>query len=559
MYNAIKTGLLYACLLLLISSCSRNPVTGKKEVMLVSSSQEKAMGDQADPSIVASFGLYQDDKLQAFINEKGKAMGKISHLPDLEYKFRVLDSPVVNAFAVPGGYVYFTRGIMAHFNNEAEFAGVLGHEIGHITARHSAKQQSSQMLGQVALIGGIIAKPSLAGAINELSQGMGLLFLKFGRDHESQSDELGVEYSTKIGYDSHEMADFFQTLQRLSAKSGQSIPDFLSTHPNPVNRYSKVHQMSESMQSQLGLSNLKVNRKEYLNRIDGIVYGEDPRQGYVDNGVFYHPELKFQFPVPYGWQLANSPTQVQMAPQDGKALMIFTLAQEKTLDAAAQAAVQNFKLNVVESQRTQVNGFPALAMVSDQQVQQDQQATQSQQQAVPRILTYFIQDNDLIYTFHGLSELNDFNTYSPSFQGTMTRFARLTDQARINVQPTRIKVQTVSRQGTLREVLLGFGTAQEDLEELAIVNGMVLTDVVPAGELIKTLSNKFVSTGTNSGNGSSSNSNNHNNNGQKTSSGSDQSTLEKIRKAKDSNNTTTPTKTPTKSNKRPTRKSMKNP
>ena len=180
------------------SSCARNPITGKKEISLLSASGEQAMGDQADPSIIAAYGMYDDQSLQDFINEKGRAMGKISHLPDLTYNFRLLDSPVVNAFAVPGGYVYFTRGIMAHFNNEAEFAGVLGHEIGHITARHSAKQQTQQMLGQALFIGGVIASEKFRNVANQASQGLGLMFLKFGRDHESQSDELGVEYSTKI-------------------------------------------------------------------------------------------------------------------------------------------------------------------------------------------------------------------------------------------------------------------------------------------------------------------------------------------------------------------------
>ena len=551
MLTSTKHLSLFALIICLLIGCSRNPVPGKKEFMLVSSNQEQAMGDQADPGIVASFGLYQDDALQSFINTKGKAMGKVSHMPDQEYKFRILDSPVVNAFAVPGGYVYFTRGIMAHFNNEAEFAGVLGHEIGHITARHSAKQQTSQMAGQVALIGGLIASDAVRGMANELSQGMGLLFLKFGRNHESQSDELGVEYSTKIGYDSHEMADFFQTLQRLSAKSGHSIPDFLSTHPNPVNRYAKVHQMSDAMQSQLGLSKLKVNRDEYLRRIDGIVYGEDPRQGYVENGIFYHPELKFEFPVPYNWQVVNSPTQVQMAPQDGKAAIIFTLAQENTLDAAAQAAAKNFNFNVVESQRTEVNGLPALAMVSDQQPQEGQQ---TQQQAVPRILSYFIQYNNLIYVFHGVSDKNDFNNYTTEFKTTMTRFAQLRDPSKMNVQPNRIKIEKVASQATLRDVLTRYGTPQDQLEELAIVNGMQLTDVVAAGQLIKTVSTKFTPSNNNTPTPRTSTTNSTQSD---TNESRSAGTLDKLKKSTNTtqqqNNTTTTT------TKKPTRKSMKKP
>ena len=260
-------------------------------------------------------------------------MAVISHRPNLGYQFRVLDSPVVNAFAVPGGFVYFTRGIMAHFNNEAEFAGVLGHEIGHITARHSAQQYSNQVLAQLGLVIGMAVSEDFARFGDLASQGLGLLFLKFSRDHESQSDELGVEYSSKIGYDAHQMADFFQTIDRLSGGNNGGIPTFLSTHPNPADRNKKVHELATKWQqsSNVTPANLKVNRDGYLRMIDGIVYGEDPRQGYVESNIFYHPELKFQFPVPQEWQLQNMASQVQMAPKDGKALMFMTLANEKSL------------------------------------------------------------------------------------------------------------------------------------------------------------------------------------------------------------------------------------
>ena len=486
-------------LLTFISACSRNPVTGKKELSLMSPTQEQAMGDQADPSIQAAYGMYDDQSLQDFINEKGKAMGKISHLPDMTYNFRLLDSPVVNAFAVPGGYVYFTRGIMAHFNNEAEFAGVLGHEIGHITARHSAKQQTQQTLGQLGFMVGVIASEKFRVFANEANQGLGLLFLKNGRDHESQSDELGVRYSTMIGYDSHQMADFFQTLSRLSAKSGQSIPDFLSTHPNPVNRYSKVHEMSEETQSALGLRNLKVNRNEYLRRIDGLVYGEDPRQGYVERDYFYHPTLKFEFPTPRGWQVQNSPQQVSMAPEDGKAMMIFTLSPEKTLDGAAQGIVKQFNLNVIDQANSTINGYPARILVSD--IAQDPNAQPDPNAQQIRIGTYLIKKDNFIYVFHGVAERNDFNTYSNTFKYTATNFDALTDQSKINVSPTTIKIATVPNTGTLNQVFKALNVSQNDYNELSIVNGMLLTDTVEKGMLIKTFSkevnSKSSDTGTN--------------------------------------------------------------
>lgn len=474
---------------MLIYSCARNPVTGKKELMLMSESQELAMGKESDPAIIQAYGLYEDQELQQLIQQKGEAMAAISHRPDLDFHFRLLDSPVVNAFAVPGGYVYFTRGIMAHFNNEAQFAGVLGHEIGHITARHSAKQYSQQMLAQIGFMAGMIASDKFRDFAEEASQGLGLLFLKFGRDHESQSDELGVEYSTAVGYDAHEMADFFETLNRLQQKAGVTLPDFLSTHPNPANRYTKVHNLAKKAQKKSPLTNFEINREGYLNMLDGMIYGEDPKQGYTDNYVFYHPELLFQFPYPNGWLLQNAPTQVQIAPQDGKALIIMTLASENSLDAAAQAATQKFNLSVIESQRTQVNGNPAIALLSDQLPDQ----TQTTQQTEPiRILSYFIQYDNLIYVFHGLSLQSDFNQYSGHFKNTMTKFRKLTDPARINVQPTRLEIKAAPQSGTLATVLKRMGESDSDLEELAIINGLKLDDQIDRGYLLKTFSQRFI-------------------------------------------------------------------
>lgn len=481
--------LLVAGILLFGYACAVNPVTGKKELMLMSEEQEKALGLQSDPGIIASFGLYQDEKIQAFIQEKGAEMGKISHRPNLDYQFRVLDSPVVNAFAVPGGFVYFTRGILAHFNNEAEFAGVLGHEIGHITARHSASQQSKAILAQVGLVAGMVVSEDFRNYAGAAQQGLQLLFLKYGRDDESQSDELGVEYSTKIGYNAHEMADFFGTLNRLSEQAGQRLPTFMSTHPDPLDRLGKVHREADQWQQKYDPSQLKVNRESYLQMIDGLVYGEDPRQGFVENNVFYHPELKFQYPVPSGWQTQNSPQQVVHAPQDGKGIILFTLAQGNSPQEAANGVLEKYQLTMRESRNVTVSGMPALAMIADQIPQQQegqQPMTPEQQQAnTARLQLYFIQYNGLIYNFLGASSLNDFNNYSLVFNNTMNNFRQLNDPDKLNRQPERIRIQRVGRTASLADVLQSFNMPSNRHEELAIVNGMQLTDQVEAGSLIK--------------------------------------------------------------------------
>jgi predicted Zn-dependent protease len=394
----------------------------------------------------------------------------------------VLDSPVVNAFAVPGGYIYLTRGILAQLNNEAELVGVIGHEMGHITARHSVSQQSKQQLGQLLLIGGMIASEKFAQYAEYALQGMQLLFLKFSRDDEREADRLGVQYSSLISYDAHKMADFFQVLNKMNMASSEGgVPTFLSTHPDPGDRYNTVHQLATRWQDSLKLASWKVNANSYLQLVNGIVYGEDPRQGYVEGNIFYHPELKFRFTFPAGWKLENLPTQVNVAPQDGKALMIFTLSGQKSLQEAAQATVKELNLTLVESRNTTVNGMPGIATVS-KQVSQDQ--TTGQQQTL-MVLSYFIDYNSTFYVFHGVSSEADFNSYLKLFESNMMSFSKLTDASKINIKPKRILVKTVQRAGTLGDAFNYYQVPENMRAELALLNNMELTDKVTTGKLIK--------------------------------------------------------------------------
>lgn len=480
-----KVGLLVLSAVFICNSCATNPVTGKRDISLVSKQQEIAMGQQADPEVINQFGLYPNEALQRFINQKGQQMVAVSHRKDLKYEFKIVDSPVINAFAVPGGYVYFTRGIMAHFNNEAQFAGVLGHEIGHIAARHSAQQQSKSMLAQIGMVVGMVVSPEFAQFGDAAQQSLALLFLKFGRDDERESDRLGVEYSTKIGYDAANMADFFQTLQRQQEQSeSEPIPDFLSTHPNPADRYQTVKELAADWKQKTKATNLQVNRNSFLKLIDGIVYGEDPRQGFVEANTFYHPELKFQFPVPAAWAHQNSPSQFQMADKEGKAMMALTLVPGKTLEEAAQQMLQKYQLQALESKKVTVNGLPALAMVADQKPQQDQQQ-QQQQTAAIRTLTYLIQYNNNIYSLMGISASTNFESYFATFSNTMQQFRALTNPALLNRQAERVRVKTVAKTTTLAQALRQNNVADKRLNEMAILNGMNLEDQVTAGTLIK--------------------------------------------------------------------------
>ena len=482
MKKIISFGLLAG--IFIINSCAKNPVTGKRQVVLMSEAQEIAMGQEADPQIIAQYGLYEDSTLQRFINEKGKAMAAISHRPNLQYNFRVVDSDILNAFAVPGGYVYFTRGIMAHFNNEAEFAGVLGHEIGHITARHTVVQQSKQVFGQLGLIAGLIIKPELGQFAEQASQGLGLLFLKFGRDAERQSDQLGVEYSSKINYNAHEMAGFFNTLKRQSQSAGaEELPDFLSTHPNPDDRNVSVNKLATEWQQKLNITNPQVNRDTYLRRIEGLVYGEDPRQGYLENSVFYHPEMKFQFNVPQSWKYQNSPQRVQMAPADGQALMYLAGGAANSLQEAGQAFLQQNGLQVLDQKETTINGYRTLMILADSKVD----AQQQQQQQPLRVQAYFYQFDKELLMMMGVSATQTFAQYQPYFTSTMQSFKKLTDAAKINKKPERVRIKTVAANGTFAQALKYFKVADKRMEEMAILNGMLQTDPVTKGMLIKVI------------------------------------------------------------------------
>ena len=495
-FRKIKLSLLFI-LALIAGSCSVNPVSGKKELSFMSESQEMAIGQESDPSVIAQFGLYPNDTLKNLLTTKGDAMVKVSHRPDLKFTFRMLDSPILNAFAVPGGYVYFTRGIMAYFNDEAQFAGVLGHEIGHVTARHASQQYTKQMLTQIAFMGGMIFSEKFRGMADQAMQGMQLLFLKFSRDDESQSDVLGVKYSSAIGYDANQMADFFQTLQRYSEKEGARVPEFLSTHPDPGNRYSTVKQLAKDYQTTNNLTKLNINRDQYLRMIDGLVYGEDPRQGYLDktNYVFYQPEMRFEYPIPNGWQYQNSPMAVQAANASGDAAIILTMSDKSTFDAAASEILQAYGLkNITTPITTKINGLDAYTFtaeqVIDQQTIQQNGGKQPTDAEIMQVLFTFYKYDNKIYVMQGMSSKKDFPAQKSNFLYSMNGFKPLTDPKRINVIPERIKIVSVANDATLKDIMVLYKIPADRYEEVSILNGMQQSTLVKKGMLVKMLEKK---------------------------------------------------------------------
>ena len=316
--------------------CARNPVTGKNELSLVSESQEIQMGKEAAAQVQQSIGYYNDPALQAYVSGIGMKMAKASERPNLPWEFHVVNDASVNAFALPGGFIFVTRGLMTAINDEAELATVVGHEIGHVTNRHSVQQMSKAELAQVGLGIGSILSSDVAKLAGLASQGLSLLFLKYSRDAENQADKAGFRYALNANYNVSEMANVFQTLDRMSqASGGGKLPEWLSTHPDPGTRVQNTEQRLDTLSR--SLANTITNRDDYLQHIAGLTYGEDPRQGFFEGRTFYHPDLRFQLTYPQGWQTQNTPDAVvAMSPQQDAIIQLGLAGQTPPQQAAQQ-------------------------------------------------------------------------------------------------------------------------------------------------------------------------------------------------------------------------------
>jgi predicted Zn-dependent protease len=462
---------------LILIACAVNPVTGKRELMLVTEQEEIDLGKQTDEEIASTYGVYESPELTEYINRLGTNMAKVTHRASLEYHFKVLDTPVINAFAVPGGYVYVTRGILAYLNDEAELAGVVGHELGHVNARHTAQEMSKMQLAQLGLGIGMALSEKLQKYAGLAEFGVSMLFLKFSRDNERQADDLGVEYGSKSGYDTYRMASFFQTLERLSPGEGGGLPDWFSTHPNPVDRIGAINRKTAEWRQKLGAVQYAVKRDEYLKTVDGVIFGEDPRQGYVEGNAFYHPALKFTFPVPAEWQVNNTPAQIQIVSKDEDAVIQVSMAESASSAQAADEFVKETNAAVQSRERWSVNGLRGEKIVARLVSDEDTLQTQS----------YFIAKGGSVFVVHGLTGRDGFSKYSATFAKTAGGFRNLTDPAKINVTPRMLRTAAAAKGGTLRAVLRQMGAPEAELENLAVMNGMQLADNVAVGTRIKTV------------------------------------------------------------------------
>lgn len=464
------------CAALLLAACATNPVTGKKQLMLVSESDEIAMGQQELARARTETGFYPDAALESYVSGIGLAMARASERPNLPWEFHVLDDPIVNAFAAPGGFIFITRGILSHLNSEAELAAVVGHEVGHVTARHTAAMMSQQTGIQGLLGVGAILRPDLAqGALGQLAgAGAQMYFLKFSRNDESQADQLGHRYSLTQRYDVREMPNTFRTLQRVSAASGGStLPGFLSTHPDPGDRVEKTQAWADTVSD---YSKLHADRDRFLSHLDGLLFGADPQQGYFENGVFLHPTLKFRFTVPQGWQTANQPQQVIMAEPNGQAQITLAPAQGNSIDAAAQTFLAQQGVQSSGAQRTTVNGIPAMTA--------EFTATTSQGQAL-RGSVLFLQHGGQLFQFLGLALSANWNQHGGTIGQTLRSFGATA--ANQQFQPRRyLKIVTLS-QATPVATLAQQSNGAISAQQLAIINGVADGATLPAGRKVKTV------------------------------------------------------------------------
>jgi predicted Zn-dependent protease len=448
-------------------ACATNPATGKKQVMLVSESQEIAMGKEADQQAVATYGLYADPKVQAYVADLGSRLAAVSERPNLPWSFKVVDDPAVNAFALPGGYVYVTRGIMGYLRSEAELAAVMGHEIGHVTARHSASQISKQQLAMGGLLVGMVVSPELQQFGGLAQQGLGLMFLKFGRDDETQADELGLRYMTRRSYDPQEMVALFGILDGVTrAEGGGRMPDWLSTHPNPGNRTGHMRQQIQAT----GARGTIVERGPYLARLDGMVFGEDPRQGFFRENAFYHPDLRFQLAFPRGYKTQNQRDSVVGVSPSQDALVALTLSQAESPEAAARRFLSQQGVEAGRGSRETIGGMPAYTAVFQAATDQGNLAGE----------VSFLSYGGKTYRIIGYTLASRFSAYQDAFERTIRSFAPLTDRRYLDVQPKRLELVNLNREMALPEFARAYPSTVE-VGTLGLINGVGGNGLLPSG------------------------------------------------------------------------------
>jgi predicted Zn-dependent protease len=455
-----------------VAGCAMNPATGQRQLSFISEAQEVDLGRQAAQEVQQSIGLVQDPELQQYVSRIGLALAAKSERPELPWQFQVVDDPSPNAFALPGGFIFVTRGMLTLMTSEAELASVLGHEIGHVTARHSVNQISKQQLAQLGLGLGGIFFPSVQELSPAIGTGLGLLFLKYGRDDEREADELGFSYAADGGYDVSEFGDVFEALGRASEGQAGALPNWLASHPSSQERVETARARAAKTPT---LANARVGRDDFLRRIDGLIYGDNPRQGFFRENAFFHPDLQFQVQFPSGWQGQNLAQAVVAAAPDGAAAVELTIVPAANADEALRRFSAQQGLQFGNAGRRTINGLPAAGA---------EFATETEQGAI-RGVVFYIEHRERVYQLVGYTAAQRFAAHSGAIVSTLESFGPVRDQSVLSVQPNRIDIVQIDRAQTLAEFAQRY-KSPISVEQLAVLNHVPSPSTrLEAGTLVK--------------------------------------------------------------------------
>ena len=423
----------------------------------VSEAQEIRAGQRAAGDASRAIGLVADQALQDYVQQVGARLAAASERPDLSWTFRILDDPMPNAFALPGGYVFVTRGILAVVSSEAELAGVLAHAIGHVSARHGVQalgRQSGAQLGVWA-----VAVPALRSLDGDASAGAGLLFAGHSAAAERQADDLGFRYMLAAGYDVRELPDLLAALARLDAMGGRSaLASWLTTHPDPGERVDTAARRAGAVQEPL--ESFRQNRSEYLEQIEDLVYGEDPRQGFFRGSRFVHPELRFRLDLPGGWRYRNLSQVVVATSPDGHAAIQATIVEKVSpAEAAERFLGQPGVSGTGEVSPETVHGN--LAVFAPFRVSTGARAAAG--------LAAWIDYGGRTYQLVGLAESQAANGHAEEFRDAFRSFGPATDARLLDVRPNRINIVRLGRATTFEDFNRRYPSVV-DAEEVALLN-----------------------------------------------------------------------------------------
>jgi predicted Zn-dependent protease len=411
-------------------SCATNPATGRRQLILLSEADEIQLGRESDAGVRKEMGVYDNAELQRYVDRVGQTLARTSHRPQLPWTFAVVDTSAVNAFALPGGFIYVTRGILPFLRDEAELAAVMGHEVGHVDAKHGVDQYSKQLLTEASLASASALLPKWRPAFGGLGLATQFVFLKYGRDAELEADRLGVGYDAAAGWAPQAMPGVLTMLGRLEAAGGsrQGIPNWALSHPPAEDRVAKVQAAVAAVE---GRGATTTNAAAYEALLDGVVFGDSREQGMVRGAEFVHPVMRFSVRFPEGWGIANGATQVSATPADQtNAVMMLGLASQSSGAVAdiARSEMAKSGLTEVGGAPTRINGLDAYVGTYNGTIDTTQVGVRAAH----------IRSGNQVYVVAGLATADAFQAVDRLFAQSVQSFRQLSEAEAARIQPNRI-------------------------------------------------------------------------------------------------------------------------